>query len=346
MFNIKNINKISKPVLILGMAIIIIVGIFIYRSVVSEGRYFISKFDLGKALQTMGIEDSSSTLIFVGDIMLSRNIGKLMLENDNWSYPFLKISDILGDADITFGNLEGPISNRGIKVGSIYSFRADPRSVEGLVYSGFDILSVANNHIWDYGVDAFTDTLKVLKDSGISYVGGGSSYEEAHKPIIMETKGTKVAYLAYTNLLPSFLGAKDAKLAVAFPDMEQMMIDVQKARDRADVVAVSFHWGYEYKTHHNPYQEGLAHAAIDAGADLVVGHHPHVVQDTEKYGGGYIAYSLGNFVFDQNFSEDTGSGLMLRVIIRDKKIAEIERHVIRFTPSFQPFIAPMVRSGV
>ncbi|MDO8603929.1 MAG: AmmeMemoRadiSam system protein B [bacterium] len=282
--------------------------------------------------------NETSTLIFVGDIMLSREINNIMNKNSDWRYPFLKTADFLKNADLTFGNLEGPISRNGVKVGSIYSFKADPRSVEGLLYSGFDVLSVANNHIWDYGAEAFGDTLKILKDNGISYIGGGLSYEEAHMPVIREIRGAKIAYLGYTNLLSLSLGNKNSKPAIAFPDKDQIILDVQKAKMHADIVIVSFHWGDEYETQHNSFQEELAHATIDAGAHLVVGHHPHVIQEIEKYNGGYIAYSLGNFVFDQNFSEDTKSGLVLTVALRDKKIVEIRKHIIKFTPSYQPFL--------
>jgi poly-gamma-glutamate synthesis protein (capsule biosynthesis protein) len=284
------------------------------------------------------LQDNSSTLVFVGDIMLSRDIEKTMLKDNDWRYPFLKISDFLKNADLTFGNLEGPISNNGTKVGSIYSFEADPRSTEGLLYSGFDVLSVANNHIWDYGPQAFEDTLQTLKDNNIAYIGGGSSFEEAHSPVVKEVKGTRIAFLGYTNLLPPTLGTKNSKPAVAFPDQEQMILDIQKAKRLADIVVVSFHWGEEYQTKHNSFQEKLAHAAIDAGADLIVGHHPHVVQELEKYNGGNIVYSLGNFVFDQNFSEDTKAGSLLTVTVKNKKIEAVIAHKVIFTSSYQPFL--------
>ncbi|MDO8575649.1 MAG: CapA family protein [bacterium] len=277
-------------------------------------------------------------LIFVGDIMLSRSIGKLMLENNDWNFPFLKIGDFLKNADLTIGNLESPISNNGIKVGSIYSFRADPRVIEGLKNSGFDILSFANNHVWDYGSEAFSDTLNILKQNSLDSVGAGFTYEESHKPLIKEIRGARIAFLSYTNLLSSSLGLKDAKYSVAFPDREQIKLDIEKAKSQADIVVVAFHWGEEYKTFHNLSQESLAHFVIDSGADLVIGHHPHVAQDLEKYKEGYIAYSLGNFVFDQNFSDDTKSGLVLTAIIKDKKISEIITNKVKFTEKYQPFL--------
>jgi len=283
--------------------------------------------------------NQASTLIFVGDIMLSRAIGNLMVKNNDWHYPFLEIGDYLDTADLTFGNLEGPISTNGTNVGSIYSFRADPQSVGGLSYYGFDILSLANNHIWDYGAEAFKDTLTILTDNGIRYVGAGLSYEEAHEPVVKETNGNKIAFLAYTNLLPPFLGLRDARQAVALVDEPQMILDIQKAKTLADIVVVSFHWGEEYQMQHNSFQEQLAHLAIDSGADLIVGHHPHVVQEVEEYNGGYIAYSLGNFVFDQNFSEDTRNGFILTVFVRNGKIESLNQQRIEFTSTFQPFLS-------
>lgn len=282
-------------------------------------------------------DDQDTKLVFVGDIMLSRGIGNLMIHAGDWRYPFLNVAEYLKNADLTIGNLEGPISSRGTKIGSIYSFRADPRVIEGLLYSGFDVLSLANNHMWDYGPLAFDDTLKILADNGIDYVGAGLSYEEAHTPVIREAKGMKFAFLAYTNLLPSSLGLKNSNHAVAFPDETQMVADIQKATVIADIVIVQFHWGEEYEIAHNSYQENLGRMAIDAGADLVVGHHPHVAQGIEKYNNGYIAYSLGNFVFDQNFSKDTRSGLVLTVIAKNKKIESVVSGRVEFNESFQPF---------
>ncbi len=278
------------------------------------------------------------TLLFVGDIMLSRSIGNIMARKNDWRYPFLKIADFLRSADIVFGNLEGPISARGTKVGSIYSFRSDPRVIEGLLYAGFDVLSIANNHIWDYGADAVRDTLTIVKNAGIGVVGGGADYQETHTPLIKNAKGTKIAFLGYTDLISSLLGSKTAKPAIAYLDIDQAIADVKDAREKADLVVVSLHWGNEYETTPNPNQEKVAKALIDAGAQLIIGHHPHVVQPIEEYGGGYIAYSLGNFVFDQNFSEDTKRGLILKVIARNDKILEVKGLEIRFTSDFQPFL--------
>ena len=280
--------------------------------------------------------DQPIKLVFVGDIMLSRTIGKIMAAKNDWTYPFLQIADVLRSADLTIGNLEGPISNKGTKLGSIYSFRADPRALVGLSFAGIDVLSLANNHIWDYGPKAFIDTLNLLRSADISYVGAGLNYNEAYRPTIKEVRGTRIAFLAYTNLVPPGITQAAPQPTVAFLNLKQIISDVRRAKALADLVIVSFHWGNEYETKHNQNQEALAHAVIDAGADLVIGHHPHVAQEIEEYHGGYIAYSLGNFVFDQNFSSDTKSGLLLKVSLRNKKIEKLEPQKIKFTKSFQP----------
>lgn len=292
-------------------------------------------------LSVAGSTDSNgATMVFVGDIMLSRGMGKIMAQQNNWLYPFEYVREYLSQADLTFGNLEGPISGRGRDQGSIYSFNADPRAISGLTDSGFDILSVANNHIFDYGRDAFLDTLAVLKVSGIDAIGGGINFEDAHRPVVRDVKGTKVAFLGYTDLYPRSLGEQDSVPAISYLDEEIMKRDIGAAQTLADIVVVSFHWGDEYKTKHNAAQERIAREAIDAGASLIVGHHPHVVQEVEEYRGGYIAYSLGNFIFDQNFSEDTNKGLMLEVSMSNKKISGIKTVGVSFNSSFQPSIVP------
>jgi poly-gamma-glutamate capsule biosynthesis protein CapA/YwtB (metallophosphatase superfamily) len=298
-----------------------------------ESEYFFSQKKLPQVQ-----ESEEVSLVFVGDIMLSRGIDFYMQKNNDWRHPFLKMAEFLKNADVVFGNLEGPISNKGADTGKLYSFRADPKSIEGLLYSGFDVLSLANNHAFDYGPEAFIDTQKILKENAIDYIGGGLTYKEAHAPIIKNIKGTKIAFFAYTNLLPSSIGFESSRSAVAFPNKDQLVIDIQNAKSLADVVVVSFHWGEEYQTVHNLYQEDLAHFAIDSGAGLIIGHHSHVAQDFEKYKNGYIAYSLGNFVFDQNFSEETKFGLVLEVVFEDKKIIEVKTQKINFTSSFQPFL--------
>ena len=277
----------------------------------------------------------SVTLLFTGDIMLSRSVGDQMMALHNWQWPFERIASVTRAADLTFGNLETTISTRGAKRGCGYCFRADPKAVEGLVRAGFDVLSVANNHIWDYGPDAFTDTLRYLAVNDISVTGGGRNAVEARAPVVRTVRDTRIAYLAYTDILPASAGALASRAGANIWDEQRMKEDVARARSLADVVVVSFHTGTEYEPLHNATQERIYHAIIDAGADLVVGTHPHVVQDVERYNGKWIAYSLGNFIFDQNFSDETRKGLMLSVAVSGGHITDVSRIPVDISKDYQ-----------
>ncbi len=268
------------------------------------------------------------TLIFVGDIMLNRGV-KYMIEkygNGDYKFPFLKIANELKGikgAKLLFGNLEGPISDKGVKVGSIYSFRMNPKVIDGLKFVGFDILSVANNHIFDYGREAMEDTFLRLKEAGIDYVGGGFNEKEAYSPKIKEIEGIKIAFIAYTNLGTPYWSAKDSRSGITWLEKDRMEKEMKGAKNQADLVIVSIHHGEEYFSKPTQFQISISKAAIDSGADLVIGHHPHVIQKIEKYKDGWIVYSLGNFVFDQGFSEKTMKGLLFKVIIENSKIKEV-----------------------
>lgn len=277
-------------------------------------------------------------MLFVGDIMLGRNVGERTARTGDWRYPFLRIAGTLREADLTFGNLEGPISSRGVKVGSIYSFRFDPRVTEALQHAGFDIVSLANNHIWDYGREAFSDTRTHLANAGIVAVGVGDTFFDAHAGKVIDVAGARVVFLAYSNLMPRGIEATSSRAGVTLFDRTQIQKDIQAAMLKGDIVVVSFHMGDEYQTAHNALQEAVYREAIDAGADLIVGHHPHVSQELEQYKDGWIAYSLGNFVFDQDFSEETMRGLMLKARIKNKKLVSVETVPVRISPDFQPYL--------
>lgn len=282
-------------------------------------------------------------LLLVGDIMLDRGVEFYIKQNGgDWRFPFLNIADFLRKADLVFGNLESVISDKGENLGSVYSFRADPKALEGLAFAGLDVLSVANNHSMDYGMEAFLDSLQRLKKTGIAYVGGGTNTENAHSPVIQEVEGTKIGFLGYTNLGSPLWQATDKTPGIAWVDentVSEFQENIAAAKEQLDILIVSLHFGEEYQTQPNALQEFIAKSAIEAGADIVVGHHPHVVQPVVQYQQGWIAYSLGNFVFDQGFSTETMKGLLLEVTIQDKKIKEVLPLPIRMNNSFQPELA-------
>lgn len=280
----------------------------------------------------------TATLLFVGDIMLDRGVEAQIKTHQDWRWPFLNIADTLQEADIVFGNLESIISDKGKRVGSIYSFRADPLAMEGLTYAGFDVLSIANNHSLDYGREALEDTLSRLGDAEIAYTGTGFSKSEAHSPAVLYINETEIGFLAYAGLGPSNWAAGENYSGIAWIDENTLSVlveDILRAKSKTDIIIVSLHAGEEYTKDPSEFQRVFAKTAIDAGADLVIGHHPHVVQSIEQYKGKTIAYSLGNFIFDQDFSADTMQGLMLKVLVQNKKIQEVIPLKTKINSSFQ-----------
>lgn len=275
-------------------------------------------------------------MLFVGDIMLSRAVGDAIAASGDWAWPFERIASVTAGADLAFANLETTISRRGATHGCGFCFRSDPRVVAGLTLAGFDVLSVANNHIGDYGPDAFVDTLAVLASESIAPVGGGVDLTVARTPVVRLVGDTRVAFLAYTNLLPQSSCATDTQPGALCYDAQGMAQDIAAARVVADVVVVSFHTGTEYEHQPNTTQQHIYQEAIDDGADLVVGTHPHVVQPLVRYGRGWIAYSLGNFVFDQNFSYDTTHAMALDVTVQGSHIVSVASESIEISHQYQP----------
>jgi len=277
-------------------------------------------------------------MVFVGDIMLSRSVGKIIDANKDPRYPFLEVMEKVSKADIAFANLEGPVSGIGKNQGSIYSFRANPAVLTGLIYVGFDVLSLANNHILDWGPDALTDTVNILHSGNIKTIGAGTDADYANAPAVIDVGGMSVAFLGYTNLMPRSFEAGTSMPGLSSFHLEQAQEIVKNLKQKGNLVVVSFHWGVEYEKSANNAQKNIAHALVDAGADLIIGHHPHVVQEMEHYKNGYIAYSLGNFVFDQSFSEDTMRGLMLEVEVKNGVISDIKQVGVEISKTFQPYL--------
>ncbi len=291
--------------------------------------------ELEERLAILQNEHSKVVMLFVGDIMLSRSVGIRMETVDDYRYPFLKVADILRGADLVFGNLEGPISDQGRNQGSIYSFRANPRVVEGLSYAGIDVLSLANNHIWDWGTAALLDTVSILEGADITPIGAGTNSKQANKPALFKIGKAKVAVLAYTTLLSKSLGANSETPGLSTFDLARIKEVVSNLSKEGNLVVVSMHWGKEYETSANDLQRDIAKELIDSGVDIIVGHHPHVVQELEQYGNGWVAYSLGNFIFDQNFSEETMRGAILRVELDGGNIANVTLMPVRISSDFQ-----------
>ncbi|MFA6432028.1 MAG: CapA family protein [Candidatus Margulisiibacteriota bacterium] len=270
---------------------------------------------------------------FVGDVMLGRYVDEKMQQKKEWRWPFLKIKDDLKAADILFGNLEGMLSDRGTEGKAKYYLRANPKGVKGLKYAGFTVLGLANNHVGDYGLLAFTDTINGLDENGIGWAGY-DYLRNRFKPWSRVVKGNKITLFAYSEHmnLTAKVGKDDLR--------KEYLRAIKSAKESGAIVITSIHFGEEYLGKPTSEQKLLAHLSIDAGADLVVGHHPHVVQAIEKYKGKYIAYSLGNFVFDQNFSDATSEGLLLIANIYNSKLISIDPRRVTISKSFQVQLEP------
>lgn len=209
-----------------------------------------------------------------------------------YAFLFERIAPFIREADLAFCNLENPISGRGKRLDKEFAFNAPPDAAQALSDAGFDAVSLANNHCLDFGEDALSDTLAHLAAAHVQYAG-----IEPQTPALLETKGLRVALLAYLAA-PVYPGAfKGFATQPAMADKDRMIEDVGRAREKADFIVVSLHWGYDFAPRRDPAQEALAHALIDAGAHVIMGHHPHVQQEAEYYRNGLVLYSMGNLVF-------------------------------------------------
>lgn len=261
------------------------------------------------------------TLAFTGDVMFGRTVNSHMLATAaNDRYPFTYTGEFLRGFDLTIGNLECVISRLGVPVPKSYNFRGDPRAYDRLLNAGFDLVSVANNHSGDYGKAAFLDEFLTLPKRGLTPIGGGQNRRQAHMLVYKNVHGTMVAFLAYDQIDPYSFAATDSSPGHAWLNEVDLRQDIGMARRSADFVIAFVHWGIEYYTGLAAQQRYLAQVAIDAGADVVVGAHPHVIEPYEFYKGKLIVYSLGNFVFDSMYPEVVRRGNILTLTVQKNKL--------------------------
>ncbi len=259
----------------------------------------------------------SVTLAAVGDVMLARSVGDRIVA-DGPGVPFAGVAGILLGADIAVANLECAISGRGEPAAKGFTFRAPPAAADALGSGGIDVVSLANNHTFDYGPAALADTGAALEARGIAHAGAGASAAAARAPAVVTRNGLRIAFLSYVDV-PVEWGGFDTRQweatadtpGVAWLNVDHVEADVRAARAVAELVVVLMHFGFENEFAPSDAQRFQARAAIDAGAALVIGHHPHVLQPAEWYGSGLIVYSLGNFVFDGWDNPSNESAILL-----------------------------------
>lgn len=279
------------------------------------------------------------TLAFVGDIFLG-NWAEAFIDSFGTDYPFRGCDSILQSVDLAVGNLESPITVTGEPiVDKQYLLRSPPGIENGLAGANLRMLNLANNHILDYGFEGLKNTIRFLSNAGIRHFGAGLDAASAYREAVFEKDGISVAFIGFSATFPEEYWASDSTGGTAFPYEKELRISVERCVGTYDFVAVSFHWSAEKLEYPKDYQIDLAHTCIDLGADLVVGHHPHVAQGIEVYHGVPIFYSLGNFAF-ASYSESARQGLMAEVgIERDGKLGwagVIPINVYNAERNFQP----------
>ncbi|QOR36712.1 CapA family protein [Clostridium sp. 'deep sea'] len=241
-------------------------------------------------------------ITLLGDTVLYHLENELKQENTNYAFEKLN-DDILSKDNFIFTNLENPISDRGTEINNkAYRFRSSPNTVEILKHAKINAVALANNHALDYGPDALIDTVSYCKKADITCVGYFKNAQEKQMPPIINYKGIKIGLASYLDkiIVPYWhhkLWQGNANSAGVEFINDNILEDIKYLRDNSDIVIVALHWGIEREKETTTQQTKLAHLLIDNGADIIMGHHPHVVQAVEKYNGGLVFYSLGNFVF-------------------------------------------------
>ncbi len=261
-----------------------------------------------KAFASIFESTRQARLLFVGDMMFDRTVRSLANKN-GYDSIFKNVRELFASYDFVMGNLEGPVtSTSSVSVGTVpgdvnnmrFTFSHSLSKI--LQDTGIDMVSLANNHILDFGIAGFLETTNALAKAGVGWVG--NQYEKKDNLRYFERDGIVFAVVSYNQ----FLG----------PGLTPTLDNIREAKTRADVVIVYSHWGDEYADSALPYIQSLAHSFVDAGADLIIGAHPHVVQPYETYSGKRIYYSLGNFVFDQYWNKEVRCGVALDVHIEKR----------------------------
>jgi len=293
----------------------------------------------------------ATTVSAVGDLMLARRVGRAMQRSGDYAGALRPMAERLAAADITVGNLESTLSQLGPPTQGGDSFGADPRTRDGLLLAGFDVITLANNHLGDYGPQSLVETVRLIRESGIQVTGAGANVAAASTPVVVERDGVRFGFVAFDAIGetpaagPQTPGAYRLRMQPRTGPLQQADLDavlgsVRTLATQADVVMVAAHWGTQYTTELVPDQQTVARALVDAGADVVLGGHPHWVQGAELRGESLIAYSLGNFVFDMTFMQQTQEGVALELVFWGPRLVAAEFVPVRIGPDFAPRVVP------
>ena len=339
-----------KKALILEFIVTILIGVFLLKRFFNEPKKFFPEFvnvlspvptifeksqfqphfpSLNNIFQdnhswtaTLSAE-RMRTLIATGDVIPARSVNFQTVQRNNFKWPFEKTADILRQADLTLINLESPLIKDCPLTNEGMIFCGDSRHLEGLKYAGVDVANLANNHLGNYKEEGIQSTIDLLKTTDILSTG-------TSEMIIKDIRGVRFAFLGYNEI-----GHSEPMLS--WVDKEKITQEVKEAKTQANIVIVSFHWGVEYVEQPTERQRGLAHLAIDSGADLIIGNHPHWIQPVEIYKNKLIIYAHGNFIFDQMWSEKTRQGVVGKYTFYDNELIDVEFLPILIEDYGQPY---------
>lgn len=252
-------------------------------------------------------------------------------------FAFEHVTRELAGCDLAFGNLECTLSSAGLRAGDYDSVQMRGQSdyIAGLVRAGFRVLNLANNHSLQHGEAAFRETIGRLQQNGIAACGVSTGDYRSCRPAVIDRNGLRTTFLGY-SLRPRQYFTQEPIYAEGF--YEQLLEDVRRARASSNCVVVSLHWGSEFIERPSPDEIATAHRIVDAGADLIIGHHPHVLRGIEKYGRGYIVYSLGNFVCDMVWDEPLREAAIVRFALTPQGAKLLRIVPVRINDDYQPVV--------
>ncbi|HEY0950133.1 CapA family protein [Nocardioides sp.] len=289
-----------------------------------------------------------TTLAVVGDVMLGRRVtGRPVLQ---------PMAGRLAAADLTVGNLESTMARLGPPTQGDDSFYAPPAVRADLREAGFDVLGLANNHLGDFGEESLVRTVDLLRAGGFATFGAGRDLAAAREPVIVERHGISFAFTGFNAIgeTPAAADHRPGAFAVGMPprtgpldetELGRVLHDVRRMSRRFDVVTVMPHWGEQYVHRPRPVQDEVARRLVEAGADLVVGGHPHVVQGASMVGDSLVVQSLGNFVFDMDFRADTMEGLLLEATFWGDRLVAADFVPYRLDAGFAPQVVPYAEAA-
>jgi len=283
-------------------------------------------------------------LMAVGELILSRGVAERIIKYNDVLYPFRKVNAVLSSADFTLATLEAPLVENCVFARETMVFCGQPEYIAGLTFSGIDLVSLAANHIKDYGGGGIAETTALLDENKIAHVGAGQNREEAHWPYIAEIGNVKFGFLGYNDVVPESYGATSESAGSAWAEIDEISADIANLRPQVDVILVLMHWGIEYTNKPSERQNEIAHAAISAGVDIIIGDHPHWVQGVEFYGGKFIVYGVGNFVFDQMWSQETREGTIVDLFFYQQKLINVSFRPTVIEDYAQPRLATQEES--